>query len=819
MPFHVVKLKRGFKVQDDKGNFYSKKPLTKKRAVAQQRALYASEARGAHFSGTGFASWVDGDDHHIIIQGNGFFSNLFNKVRNIGTNIIGSITASPLSSASNVVSQGIREDYPPKVRQILEQYGDANVIKLTIIREPIKRFIDYALNIISLGRWGEAKKRLNYDKLFHLYMIATLQLPNGNKGYLKFEKNEVINITTELGTRDEQAEYMEVPVPCCLTVFDMMNKTRQMVGAPLFKYEAFNNNCQVFLLNILKANDLANPQIAGFISQGVESLLQELPNYVRPFANLTTNIAGLANRVIYGRGEKPPPFINTSAKVDHPTTLTAQQINDLMGRLQFSDDMSRDEQYNIINDVLDYLLSDPQYLQERYDRFEISHARGVLSESRDSKPQEFVNIIEKVLEDLEPEVEGGSSLSTLEGSGRYKDQLAEMGDAFKLMYTYVVRPFSEEELYPEFLQAFHSVYNDAVDDINRNEYNRPAKQQVLDRFKRANIRKLIELMAEVGKDDIYALYGEDLHGIPVSIRGDIKAGIEIIDELIETRRQEALANAPPPPPQPELHELMGTEPEVGIALQAPEEPGNLGLIEPPLMSSSTEEYIPNEEAPGVTSYTPAVEGQGQSSSRITPFTEEESEMFEYMRTVPGFNSLSRTQKIRVVKEMVHHEKAVAEMEAKEAENPSNLVITGPTGERSFATKVEGSGEEIHINPLFKRQLKQVRIKPHKYLEAVRQVAEDAGYDPSMLYFSDDGSHKLMYLSPDGKKTHFGAVEYGDYLIWSHLEELGKVQKGYAAQKRNVFRKSHCKIKGDWKKDKYSANQLALSILWGDAKCS
>jgi hypothetical protein len=38
-------------------------------------------------------------------------------------------------------------------------------------------------------------------------------------------------------------------------------------------------------------------------------------------------------------------------------------------------------------------------------------------------------------------------------------------------------------------------------------------------------------------------------------------------------------------------------------------------------------------------------------------------------------------------------------------------------------------------------------------------------------------------------------------------------KGYANKKRNTFQKSHSKIKGDWKKNDYSPNNLALRLLW------
>jgi hypothetical protein len=95
----------------------------------------------------------------------------------------------------------------------------------------------------------------------------------------------------------------------------------------------------------------------------------------------------------------------------------------------------------------------------------------------------------------------------------------------------------------------------------------------------------------------------------------------------------------------------------------------------------------------------------------------------------------------------------------------------------------------------------------------RRNAADKGYDPKAVEFSDNNTHKLMITTPDGKVRRFGRVKYNDFLIWSHLEANKEVSKGTAEEKQDRFWKSHLKIKGDWKKDKYSPNWLALNILW------
>lgn len=113
-----------------------------------------------------------------------------------------------------------------------------------------------------------------------------------------------------------------------------------------------------------------------------------------------------------------------------------------------------------------------------------------------------------------------------------------------------------------------------------------------------------------------------------------------------------------------------------------------------------------------------------------------------------------------------------------------------------------------------KQLSEAGLNPDSYLELARKKAKNHGYDPKRLNLSDKGkSHKLMYMTEDGKKVHFGRVGYGDFIIWSGLERSGKVPKGTADKKRRTFQASHSKIKGDWRSNPHSANNLALSILW------
>jgi len=109
--------------------------------------------------------------------------------------------------------------------------------------------------------------------------------------------------------------------------------------------------------------------------------------------------------------------------------------------------------------------------------------------------------------------------------------------------------------------------------------------------------------------------------------------------------------------------------------------------------------------------------------------------------------------------------------------------------------------------VFEEQIKKVGLSPAEYLKKAQEAAKRSGLRWQLLGFADDGDHKLAIPNESGKIIKFGKVGYGDFILWS------EVDKQLAERKKRVFHKSHSQIKGDWKKDPYSANSLALSVLW------
>ena len=61
--------------------------------------------------------------------------------------------------------------------------------------------------------------------------------------------------------------------------------------------------------------------------------------------------------------------------------------------------------------------------------------------------------------------------------------------------------------------------------------------------------------------------------------------------------------------------------------------------------------------------------------------------------------------------------------------------------------------------------------------------------------------KYMITTPDGKIVHFGQMGYEDFT--KHKNKTRR--KNYLTRSR--------RIKGDWKKNRYSPNNLSIHLLW------
>jgi hypothetical protein len=67
-----------------------------------------------------------------------------------------------------------------------------------------------------------------------------------------------------------------------------------------FTYSVYDNNCQHFLLNLLRANGLANEELTQFIKQDTESIFST-NSAIRKLSNNITDIHSRTTEILGGR--------------------------------------------------------------------------------------------------------------------------------------------------------------------------------------------------------------------------------------------------------------------------------------------------------------------------------------------------------------------------------------------------------------------------------------------------------------------------------------------------------------------------------------
>lgn len=85
-------------------------------------------------------------------------------------------------------------------------------------------------------------------------------------------------------------------------------------------------------------------------------------------------------------------------------------------------------------------------------------------------------------------------------------------------------------------------------------------------------------------------------------------------------------------------------------------------------------------------------------------------------------------------------------------------------------------------------------------QALEEAKKYLGKDVVMA-ISTRKNKKYMIKKPDGKWVHFGQMGYSDYT--KHKDK----------QRRINYLNRATNIKGGWKSDKYSPNNLSIHILW------
>lgn len=109
---------------------------------------------------------------------------------------------------------------------------------------------------------------------------------------------------------------------------------------------------------------------------------------------------------------------------------------------------------------------------------------------------------------------------------------------------------------------------------------------------------------------------------------------------------------------------------------------------------------------------------------------------------------------------------------------------------------------------YKTEIEKTGFTLDDYLKIAKRKASKYGYNPKLLIISENPKYKLNY---DG--VNFGSSINNDYIIYLMKYKNKEITLKEAKTHRASYLARASNIKGDWKNNPTSKNNLAIRILW------
>ncbi len=198
---------------------------------------------------------------------------------------------------------GAKLSFSNKIKKILKKYGNQKIRAISIGRRPINSLVERAFNIISLGKWSKLRDQYYYDKLFHLFLIITME----DGTIISLEKNSIVTMTEDderCSMKDVECIELDYPTDS-ISLDDFVRKPLERIGKEkYFVYDPFKQNCQIFIRDVLTTFGLYSKKVDEFVYQDITEIVKELPWYVRWVAKGVTDVDATISKVT-GAGKEP----------------------------------------------------------------------------------------------------------------------------------------------------------------------------------------------------------------------------------------------------------------------------------------------------------------------------------------------------------------------------------------------------------------------------------------------------------------------------------------------------------------------------------
>lgn len=189
-----------------------------------------------------------------------------------------------------------RDKLGSKFEKRLNKFKDQKIKEVYIVRAPIIKGVEKALDLLNKGELKKEMSKAGYDDLFHLTLNIVLE----NGVCLRIEKNETVYIDRGCIYKNPKPEtgVKKVEVKKDITLgeaYDKMTKGYPSASR-LYGYDSVNNNCQRFVNTFLSQNKDAfnyTGEDKSFIVQDVRDVMKKF----KKTKGMSKKITDLASRL------------------------------------------------------------------------------------------------------------------------------------------------------------------------------------------------------------------------------------------------------------------------------------------------------------------------------------------------------------------------------------------------------------------------------------------------------------------------------------------------------------------------------------------
>lgn len=184
--------------------------------------------------------------------------------------------------------KGVRMNFPPSSRAVLEKYGDAEIEKgsIKVCRKPLEKGLQKVIKAVA--------RKPFYDEIFHLSIRFKIK----GGPVVRLDKRETLQAAVDDDQVNTECRPVQASEKTPNTLNQILANTKARMGDRRFyTYSSTENNCQIYVLNVMAANGIRGHE--DFIKQNVNELI---PKFFGKLSDIGTDIKSRLSFLTEGKG-------------------------------------------------------------------------------------------------------------------------------------------------------------------------------------------------------------------------------------------------------------------------------------------------------------------------------------------------------------------------------------------------------------------------------------------------------------------------------------------------------------------------------------